>query len=450
MDFLPDAVMKVLDIMKKNDHIGAACGRIHPTGSNYMKWLQQYEYAFGHWMQKATEHVLGCVLCSPGCFSLFRGSAVMSDNVIRTYTTVPKEAKEHIQYDQGEDRWLCTLMLKEGWRVEYTAASDSFTACPLAFKEFYNQRRRWMPSTLLNVLDLLMDWKEVVRKNDNISAAYILYQFYNNVCAVMIGPGFIVLMLIGASSLAFGLSSTESLILNLVLVGTFIFSCCYFHPDQQIMIAQLLTLVYAIFIIAVYVGVFIQIGDDGPLSISAIALYFTLGPPILCAFFHPQEMNDVFCFPIYLATVPSMYLLLTIYAFFNMDDSSWGTRETPKTEEQKMAEAAGGIKKQQEKAKSGVLGFLKSFSEGHIKMPKIQRSDGDDKKMQAIIDKLDRLEKTLMNPNKTENATVINGITYESKNVQAIGKVEKKTQAGDGIARDIAIESTPTKGKDSR
>ena len=33
MDFLPDAVMKVLDIMKKNDHIGAACGRIHPTGS---------------------------------------------------------------------------------------------------------------------------------------------------------------------------------------------------------------------------------------------------------------------------------------------------------------------------------------------------------------------------------------------------------------------------------
>ena len=31
---------------------------------------------------------------------------------------------------QGEDRWLCTLMLKQGWRVEYSAASDSFTACP--------------------------------------------------------------------------------------------------------------------------------------------------------------------------------------------------------------------------------------------------------------------------------------------------------------------------------
>ena len=31
---------------------------------------------------------------------------------------------------QGEDRWLCTLLLKQGWRVEYSAASDSFTACP--------------------------------------------------------------------------------------------------------------------------------------------------------------------------------------------------------------------------------------------------------------------------------------------------------------------------------
>ena len=83
VDFLPDAVHKVMDIMKKNKNIGAACGRIHPTGSGYMKWLQQYEYAFGHWMQKSTEHVLGCVLCSPGCFSLFRGAAVMSDNVMR-------------------------------------------------------------------------------------------------------------------------------------------------------------------------------------------------------------------------------------------------------------------------------------------------------------------------------------------------------------------------------
>ena len=29
------------------------------------------------------------------------------------------------------------------------------------FKEFYNQRRRWMPSTLLNIIDLVADYKQV-------------------------------------------------------------------------------------------------------------------------------------------------------------------------------------------------------------------------------------------------------------------------------------------------
>jgi hypothetical protein len=36
--------------------------------------------------------------------------------------------------DSGVCRWLCTLLLQRGWRVEYSAASDSFTACPEGFK----------------------------------------------------------------------------------------------------------------------------------------------------------------------------------------------------------------------------------------------------------------------------------------------------------------------------
>lgn len=67
-----------------------------------MVWYQKFEYAVSHWLQKATEHVIGCVLCSPGCFSLFRGSAVLADNVLKTYTRQATEAEHHIQYDQGK------------------------------------------------------------------------------------------------------------------------------------------------------------------------------------------------------------------------------------------------------------------------------------------------------------------------------------------------------------
>lgn len=102
IDFQPESVHLLVDYMKKNKTLGAACGRIHPIGSGAMAWYQVFEYAVGHWLQKATEHVIGCVLCSPGCFSLFRACALMDDNVMAKYTTVSEEARHYVQYDQGE------------------------------------------------------------------------------------------------------------------------------------------------------------------------------------------------------------------------------------------------------------------------------------------------------------------------------------------------------------
>ena len=57
----------------------------------------------GHWLQKSTEHVMGCVLCSPGCFSLFRAEALMTKNVMKTYTTKSTEPFHYVQYDQGKE-----------------------------------------------------------------------------------------------------------------------------------------------------------------------------------------------------------------------------------------------------------------------------------------------------------------------------------------------------------
>ena len=74
-----------------------------------MVWYQRFEYAIGHWLQKAAEHILGCVLCAPGCFSLFRGAAIMDDNVMRTYSVEATEARHYLQYDQGNTFVLSTL-----------------------------------------------------------------------------------------------------------------------------------------------------------------------------------------------------------------------------------------------------------------------------------------------------------------------------------------------------
>ena len=81
MVMMRTTTMLMTTIIAIDSQVGAACGRIHPVGSGPMVWYQSFEYAIGHWLQKAAEHKLGCVLCSPGCFSLFRGSALMDDKV---------------------------------------------------------------------------------------------------------------------------------------------------------------------------------------------------------------------------------------------------------------------------------------------------------------------------------------------------------------------------------
>ncbi|XP_031773547.1 chitin synthase chs-2-like isoform X1 [Apis florea] len=232
VDFHPTAVKSLLDLMKKDQELGAACGRIHPIGKGPMIWFQKFEYAMGHWLQKSTEHTIGSVLCSPGCFSLFRIKALMQHNVIAKYATKSTEPRHYIQYDQGEDRWLCTLILQAGCKVEYCAASDAYTHAPESFKEFYIQRRRWIPSTMANIFDLLDNSKETRKLNDNISWFYVTYQWILT-GSTIIGPSFIYLMMVGAFVTSFQLDNWLSFWYNSIPIIIFILICFFCQERIQ-------------------------------------------------------------------------------------------------------------------------------------------------------------------------------------------------------------------------
>nr|CAD7200070.1 unnamed protein product [Timema douglasi] len=326
IDFQPHAVHLLIDLMKKNQNLGAACGRIHPIGSGPMVWYQMFEYAIGHWLQKATEHMIGCVLCSPGCFSLFRGKALMDDSVMRKYTTTSQEARHYVQYDQGEDRWLCTLLLQRGYRVEYSAASDAYTHCPEGFNEFYNQRRRWVPSTVANIMDLLMDYRRTIQINDNISMPYIIYQIML-MGGTILGPGTIFLMLVGAFVAAFHIDNWTSFQYNVIPIFLFMFVCFVCKSNIQLFVAQILSTAYALIMMAVIVGTALQLGEDGIGSPSAIFLIALSSSTFIAACLHPQEFFCVVHGFIYLLSIPSMYLLLILYSIINLNVVSWGTRE---------------------------------------------------------------------------------------------------------------------------
>ncbi|XP_063838675.1 chitin synthase chs-2-like [Ostrinia nubilalis] len=347
IDFKPSAVTLLIDLMKKNKNLGAACGRIHPVGSGFMAWYQMFEYAIGHWLQKATEHMIGCVLCSPGCFSLFRGKALMDDNVMKRYTLTSHEARHYVQYDQGEDRWLCTLLLQRGYRVEYSAASDAYTHCPERFDEFFNQRRRWVPSTMANILDLLADSKRTVKVNDNISTLYIMYQSMLMIGTVL-GPGTIFLMMVGAINAITGLSNIHALFLNLVPIAIFIIVCMTCKSETQLFLANIITCAYAMIMMLVIVGISLQIIEDGWLAPSSVFTVVTFGSFFITAALHPQEIICLLYIAVYYITIPSMYMLLIIYSLCNLNNVSWGTREVA---QKKTAKEMAMEKKAAEEAK---------------------------------------------------------------------------------------------------
>ncbi|KAI6196724.1 Chitin synthase [Aphelenchoides besseyi] len=240
VDFTPKCVHLLVDLMKKNRRLGAACGRIHPRGSGPMIWYQKFEYA----------------------------------------AEIPAH---YVQYDQGEDRWLCTLLLQRGYRVEYCAASDALTFAPEGFSEFFNQRRRWISSTISNIIDLLRDYKNVVAVNESISIWYIFYQL---------------VMLISS------------------ILGPIIF-------------AEVISAIFAMLMTAVIVGTMLQIQKDGITSPHSIFLITVTTSFTVSAVLHPLEFTCILPALLYFLAIPCMYMLLPIYSICNLNSVSWGTRESP-------------------------------------------------------------------------------------------------------------------------
>ncbi|XP_043993752.1 chitin synthase chs-2-like [Gambusia affinis] len=339
-DFQPAAVMLLIDRLKMYPRVGAACGRIHPTGSGPAVWFQKFEYAVSHWLQKTAEHVFGSVLCSPGCFSLFRAEALMDDNVMKKYSTTSTEPSQYIQYDQGEDRWLCTLLLKQGWRVEYNAASDAYTNAPQEFKELYNQRKRWGPSTMANVVDLLGSTNLVSKKNPSMSKPFMFYQLFAMISAIL-APSTICLMVAGSLSFILDIPSAAALIIAVIPPAIYLGLCFKLKADTQINIAAVLSIMYAILMMVVTMSIIASMVKEKtiltPSSIFIVAMSVIY---IVTALLHPQELPLLFYGLLYIICIPSAYLLLTIYSMVNMNSVSWGTRETKPTAEDATTAAA--------------------------------------------------------------------------------------------------------------
>lgn len=256
-------------------------------------------------------------------------------------------------FHAGEDRWLCTLLLQQGYRVEYCAASDALTHAPESFFEFFNQRRRWGPSTLANVIDLISDWKNTVRLNDNVSRFYMLYQFLFMVSTIL-GPATILLMIIGSLNVVLNIGIGWAYLLGLAPPVFYIIICLYTKTTIQLYTGAILSAVYAIIMTVAIVGSISNAVVGGPTSPNTIFLILLASAFLISALMHPQETLSIGYGILYLICIPAGYLILTVYYLCNLNIVTWGTREMPvkKSPEEIQQEQ---LAKEQKKKNSGLM-----------------------------------------------------------------------------------------------
>ncbi|KAF1949728.1 chitin synthase 6 [Byssothecium circinans] len=143
------------------------CGETSLTNakSSFVTMMQVYEYFISHNLTKAFESLFGSVTCLPGCFSMYRIRAAetgkplfVSKELIEAYQEVRVDTL-HMKnlLHLGEDRYLTTLLLKfhSKYKTKYLFRAHAWTIAPDSFSIFMSQRRRWINSTVHNLLELI-------------------------------------------------------------------------------------------------------------------------------------------------------------------------------------------------------------------------------------------------------------------------------------------------------
>lgn len=163
----PDSATRFVSSFLSDTRLIGVCGEtaLSNAKTSMVTMIQVYEYYISHNLIKAFESLFGSVTCLPGCFTMFRirssetGKPLfVSKEVVDAYSEIRVDTL-HMKnlLHLGEDRYLTTLLLKHHpkFKTKYIFRSHAWTVAPESFAVFLSQRRRWINSTVHNLVELV-------------------------------------------------------------------------------------------------------------------------------------------------------------------------------------------------------------------------------------------------------------------------------------------------------
>ncbi|KAI8328981.1 chitin synthase-domain-containing protein [Chlamydoabsidia padenii] len=272
-----DSLSRLISCAVKDPSISGLCGETkiaNKTGS-WVTMIQVFEYYISHHQSKAFESVFGIVTCLPGCFCMYRIKAPKGPDGYWVPILANPDIVEHYSENVvdtlhkknllllGEDRYLSTLMLRTfpNRKMMFVPQAVCKTVVPDTFSVLLSQRRRWINSTIHNLMELLF-----------------VHELCGTFCFSM---QFVVFMeLVGTLALPAAISFTLYLV---------IMAC---------------------------------IGQPAILPLILLALI--LGLPAVLIVMTSRKVVYVCWMLVYLISLPIWNFVLPVYAYWHFDDFSWG------------------------------------------------------------------------------------------------------------------------------
>lgn len=117
-------------------------------------------------------------------------------------------------------------------------------------------------------------------------------------------------------------------LITILPVIVYVILCYNLKSETQIKIAVILGTLFAFVMITMILGTVARILNSPIINPSGVLLYTIVIVFVVAALLHPREFNCLYAGLLYYLGVPVAFVLLNIYAIINLNNVSWGTRET--------------------------------------------------------------------------------------------------------------------------
>ncbi|KAH9847147.1 chitin synthase-domain-containing protein [Lenzites betulinus] len=347
-----------------NSNVAGACGEIAAYKGKHWRGLlnplvaaQNFEYKITNILDKPTESLFGYISVLPGAFSAYRYIALQNDK----YGSGPLASyfKGEVLHGRdtdiftsnmylAEDRILCFELVAKAnsnWILKYVKSAIAETDVPEALPEFISQRRRWLNGSFFAATYAIAHLGQILRSGHSVGrkVMLVLETIYNviNLIASWFAVGnfylFFVILTSSLESPAFGMPGIRyfNAVIQFFMAGLVI-ACFLFSMGNKPKAARwkymICTIAFAVlmaYVIFCAVMCSIQAARQGGSSYSVMlfSIIMTYGVYAVSSVLSFDPWHMLTSFVPYMLLSPTYMNILQIYAFANLDDISWGTKQ---------------------------------------------------------------------------------------------------------------------------